>query len=47
MLQGEELAALVKLMGKLDDALTIVERLGLNLADRLPQVDGRGCRCTA
>ena len=42
VIQGEELAALVKLMGKLDDALTVVERLGLRLADRLPQVDGRG-----
>jgi DNA gyrase subunit B len=41
-LQGEELAALVKLTGKLDDALTIVERLGVNLAERLPKVDGRG-----
>ncbi len=42
VLQGEELAALVKVMGKLDDALTIVERLGLNLAERLPKVDAGG-----
>ncbi len=42
VLQGDELAALVKVMAKLDDALTVVERLGLNLAERLPKVDGRG-----
>ena len=42
VLQGEELAALVKVMGKLDDALVVVERLGLNLAERLPKVDASG-----
>ena len=42
LIEGEELAALVKAMAKLDDALMIVERLGLNLADRLLKVDGRG-----
>ncbi|HVS38884.1 MAG TPA: DNA gyrase subunit B [Gemmataceae bacterium] len=42
VIQGEELAALVKAMTRLDDALLIVERLGLNLAERLPKVDGRG-----
>ncbi len=42
VIQGNELAALVKVMAKLDDALTVVERLGLNLAERLPKVDGRG-----
>ncbi len=41
-LKGEQLAGLVKVMAKLDDALMIAERLGLNLGERLPKVDGRG-----
>jgi DNA gyrase subunit B len=42
VIQGEELAALIKTTARLDDALTIVERLGLSVADRLVNVDDRG-----
>jgi DNA gyrase subunit B len=42
VIEGEELAALIKTTARLDDALMIVERLGLNVADLLVQVDGRG-----
>jgi hypothetical protein len=41
-LEGDELAALVKLAARLDDALTIVERLGVRLAEQLPPVGDRG-----
>jgi DNA gyrase subunit B len=40
--EGAELAALVKLMARLEDALVILERMGLNLAALLPKVDERG-----
>ena len=42
VIQGEELAALIKTTARLDDALTIVERLGLNVADLLVNVDDHG-----
>jgi DNA gyrase subunit B len=41
-LEGEQLAALVKDMGKLDDALMITERMGLNLSEQLRKATERG-----
>jgi DNA gyrase subunit B len=39
VLTGDELAALVKLAARLDESLTIVERLGMRPAEELPKID--------
>jgi DNA gyrase subunit B len=39
--EGEELKALVKLTARLEDALLIVDQMGMNLAARLPQLGER------
>ncbi len=40
--QGDELAALVKLMARLEDALIILERMSMNLGEMLPRTGDRG-----